>query len=83
MFEAQYNELALAVDLSPSASRLGFPARHVLGVREAFVDPETEGVPEAGEMIRLLVQGRRRSSRTRAPIFPVVDKAADEPTRTC
>ncbi len=41
MFEAQYNELALAVDLIAERIRaLGFPAPgHVQGLREALVDP--------------------------------------------
>src|SRR5512137_2165133 len=58
MFEAQYNELALAVDLIAERIRaLGFPAP---GTYKAYAKlssiPETDGVPEAREMIRLLVE---------------------------
>src|ERR1700755_1964158 len=60
MFETQYNELALAVDLIAERIRaLGFPAP---GTYSAYAKlssiPETDGVPEAREMIRLLVEGQ-------------------------
>ena len=42
--------------------------------------PETDGVPEAREMIRLLVEGQEAVVRTARSIFPLVDKAADEPS---
>ncbi len=82
MFETQYNELALAVDLIAERIRaLGFAAP---GTYAAYAKlssiPETEGVPEAGQMIRLLVQGQEAIVRTARGIFPLVDKAADEPT---
>ena len=82
MFETQYNELALAVDLIAERIRaLGFAAP---GTYAAYAKlssiAETEGVPEAGEMIRLLVQGQEAVVRTARAIFPLVDKAADEPT---
>jgi starvation-inducible DNA-binding protein len=82
MFEAQYNELALAVDLIAERIRaLGFPAP---GTYSAYAKlssiPETDGVPAADEMIRLLVQGQEAVVRTARGVFPIVDKAADEPT---
>lgn len=82
MFETQYNELALAVDLIAERIRaLGFPAP---GTYAAFARlssiPETEGVPNAQEMIRLLVEGQEAVIRTARSIFPIADKAADEPT---
>jgi starvation-inducible DNA-binding protein len=82
MFEAQYNELALAVDLIAERIRaLGFPAP---GTYKAYAKlssiPETEGVPEAREMIRLLVEGQEAVVRTARKVFPVVDEAADEPS---
>src|SRR4028118_247622 len=60
MFETQYNELALAVDLIAERIRaLGFPAP---GTYSEFAKlsaiEETPGVPKAEEMIRLLVQGQ-------------------------
>jgi starvation-inducible DNA-binding protein len=82
MFEAQYNELALAVDLIAERIRaLGFPAP---GTYKAYAKlasiPETDGVPEAREMIRLLVEGQEAVVRTARQVFPLVDKANDEPS---
>lgn len=82
MFEAQYNELALAVDLIAERIRaLGHPAP---GTYKEYTRlssiPETEGVPEARAMIQLLVEGQEAVARTARRLFPVVDKAADEPT---
>ena len=82
MFETQYNELALAVDLIAERIRaLGFPAP---GTYKAYAKlssiPETDGVPEAREMIRLLVEGQEAVARTARKVFPLVDKAADEPS---
>jgi starvation-inducible DNA-binding protein len=82
MFETQYNELALAVDLIAERIRaLGFPAP---GTYSAYAKlssiPETEGVPEARDMIRLLVEGQEAVARTARKIFPLVDEAHDEPS---
>ena len=82
MFEQQYNELWIALDAIAERIRaLGFPAPGTpseLG-RLASI-PETEGTPDAKEMIRLLVQGHEAVARTARKIFPAVDKASDEPT---
>ena len=80
MFEAQYNELALAVDLIAERIRaLGFPAPGTYGAYAKLSSiAETEGVPEARDMIRLLVEGQEAVVRTARRIFPVVDKARDE-----
>lgn len=82
MFETQYNELALAVDLIAERIRaLGFPAP---GTYSEFVRlssiPETAGVPKAEEMIKLLVEGQEAVTRTARSIFPAVEKASDQPT---
>ena len=82
MFETQYNELALAVDLIAERIRaLGFPAP---GTYSAYAKlssiAETQGEPEATEMIRLLVEGQEAVARTARKIFPLVEKANDEPT---
>jgi starvation-inducible DNA-binding protein len=82
MFEAQYTELALAVDLIAERIRaLGFPAP---GTYKEYAKlssiRETDGVPEATQMIRLLVEGQEAVARTARAVFPVVDKAADEPS---
>lgn len=82
MFEGQYTELALAVDLIAERIRaLGYPAP---GTYSAFVKlssiKEEDGVPNATEMIRKLVEGQEAVTRTARSIFPVVDAASDEPT---
>lgn len=82
MFEQQYNELALAVDLVAERIRaLGFPAP---GTYKEFADlssiKEEEGIPSAEDMIRRLVEGQEAVVRTARSVFPVVDKANDEPT---
>ncbi len=41
---------------------------------------ETTGIPEAKEMVRILVQGHEAVARTARKFFPVVDKNSDEPT---
>ncbi len=82
MFETQYNELALAVDLIAERIRaLGFPAP---GSYREFSQltaiAEDDDAPDAQEMIRRLVAGQETVTRTARSIFPVVDKANDEPT---
>ncbi|WP_026685639.1 Dps family protein [Azovibrio restrictus] len=82
MFEAQYNELALAVDLVAERIRaLGYPAP---GTYSEFAKltsiPEPVGVPKAEEMIAQLVEGQEAVVRTARKMFPVVDAANDEPT---
>ena len=82
MFEQQYNELALAVDMIAERIRaLGVAAP---GTYKAFAKlssiKEEEGVPSAEEMITKLVEGQEAVVRTARSIFPVVDKANDEPT---
>jgi starvation-inducible DNA-binding protein len=82
MFEQQYNELALAVDLIAERIRaLGFPAPGTYGEFSQLSSiKEDEGVPSAEDMIRLLVEGQEAVVRTARSIFPTVDKASDEPT---
>ncbi len=82
MFETQYTELALAVDLIAERIRaLGFPAP---GTYSAYARlssiEETPGVPAAEQMIALLVKGNEQVSKTAREIFPAVEKAGDEPT---
>ena len=82
MFQAQYEELALAVDLVAERIRaLGFPApgSYKAYARLSSIE-ETDGVPSADEMIRQLVSGQEAVARTARSIFPVVEKANDQPT---
>lgn len=82
MFEQQYNELALAVDLIAERIRaLGFPAPATYSAFARLSSiKEDEGVPDATQMIRLLVEGQETVVRTSRSIFPVVDQSHDEPT---
>ena len=82
MFETQYNELWLAVDLIAERIRaLGYPAPATyMAFAKLTSISEEEGVPNATAMIQQLVQGQEAVTRTARSIFPVVDAAADEPT---
>lgn len=82
MFETQYTELALAVDLIAERIRaLGYPAPGTYSEYAKLSSiPETPGVPKATEMIRLLVEGQESVVRTARSVFPVVDEVNDEPT---
>ena len=82
MFEQEYNELALAVDAIAERIRaLGVPAP---GSYKQFAEltriREETGTPEATDMIRQLVADQETVARTAREIFPLVDKANDEPT---
>jgi starvation-inducible DNA-binding protein len=82
MFETQYNELALAVDLIAERIRaLGLPApgSYAQFAKLTCIQEET-GVPAAEEMIRQLVKDQETVVRTARSIFPSVEKAGDEPT---
>lgn len=82
MFEQQYNELALAVDTIAERIRaLGYPAPGTYSEYAKLTSiGETEGVPKAKEMIRLLVEGQESVIRTAREIFPLASEAHDEPT---
>jgi starvation-inducible DNA-binding protein len=83
MFMTQYTELWNAVD--PVAERirsLGHPApgsyaqfSQLASVPDVPVTP-----PKAMEMVRILVQGHEAVARTARELFPVAEKASDEPT---
>lgn len=82
MFMDQYTELWNALDLIAERIRaLDFPAP---GTYREFakltVIKESEGVPSATEMIKQLVAGQEAVVKTARGMFPVVDKAGDEPT---
>jgi starvation-inducible DNA-binding protein len=82
MFETQYNELALAVDLIAERIRaLGMPApgSYTAFAKLSSIKDET-GVPDWKEMVRQLIDGQEAVVRTARKLFPVVDEAHDEPT---
>jgi len=82
MFETQYTELALAVDLVAERIRaLGFPAP---GTYKQFAElsaiREEDGVPKAQHMIAKLVEGHETVARTARAVFEVAEGASDQPT---
>jgi starvation-inducible DNA-binding protein len=82
MFEAQYTELAIAVDLIAERIRaLDHPAP---GSYKAFAKlssiKEADGVPAAEEMIRQLVAGQEAVARTARTAFAAAEKGGDQPT---
>lgn len=82
MFMEQYNELWLATD--PIAERIRALGFNAPGSYEAFarltaIKP-VEVVPKAQDMIKLLVEGNETVARTAREIFPIVEKANDQPT---
>ena len=82
LFETQYTELALAVDLVAERIRaLGYPAP---GTYAEFAKlssiAEPKGVPTATAMIRELVEGQEAVTRTARSLLPLVGKVSDEPT---
>ncbi len=82
MFETQYNELALAVDLIAERIRaLGEPAPGSYSEYARLSSiKEAKGVPAATKMIAELVAGQEAVARTARKVFPLADKANDEPT---
>lgn len=82
MFETQYNELALAVDLIAERIRaLDFPApgSYSQFTKLSSIKEETS-VPGWKTMVQQLVSGQEAVVRTARSLFPLVDDAGDEPT---
>jgi len=82
MFMGQYTEQWNALDIIAERIRsLGHPAP---GTYREFVKlasiKEAEGVPKATDMIRNLVAAQEATARTARGLFPIVDKANDQPT---
>ena len=82
MFETQYTELALAVDLI--AERIRSLGVYAPGTYKQFASlssiKEEDGIPKAQDMIRLLVEGQEAVVRTARSLYAVVEKANDEAT---
>ncbi len=82
MFETQYNELALAVDLV--AERIRALDVYAPGTYREFSKlasiKESEAIPKAQDMIAELVSGHEAVCRTARSVFPSADAASDEAT---
>jgi starvation-inducible DNA-binding protein len=82
MFEGQYNEMWMAVDLIAERIRaLGFPSPGTYKQFAALTSiPEADGVPHAKEMIKQLVEGNEAVVRSARKVFPAAEKGGDEAT---
>jgi starvation-inducible DNA-binding protein len=83
MFMEQYTELWNAVD--PIAERirsLGHPApgSYAEFGRLTSLEDAPSTPPAALEMVRILVRGHEATARTARELFPLADKANDQPT---
>ena len=82
MFMTQYTEQWGALDLIAERIRaLGYPAP---GTYKEFVKlasiKEIDGVPPALEMVSHLVAAQEATARTARRLFPLLEKANDQPT---
>jgi starvation-inducible DNA-binding protein len=82
MFMEQYTETWSAIDLI--AERIRSLGEYAPGTYKEYAKlariRETDGVPKAGQMVRLLIEGQEAVVRTAREVLPVADKADDEPT---
>ena len=82
MFETQYNELALAVDLV--AERIRALGHVAPGSYVEFAELSSFGierrVPKAQDMIRQLIQAQDAVSATARRIFPLAERVGDQVT---
>ena len=83
MFMVQYTELWAAVD--PVAERIrslghAAPGSYAQFSQLASVPDAPAMPPKALEMVRILVQGHEAVARTARELFPMADKANDQPT---
>jgi starvation-inducible DNA-binding protein len=82
MFMEQYTETWNAIDLI--AERIRSLGEYAPGTYREYARltriKETEGVPRAEEMVRLLVEGQEALVRTAREALSVADEANDQPT---
>ncbi len=82
MFEAQYNELWLALDVIAERIRaLGFPVEATFKqfLKHSSI-AESDENSDSTKMVRLLVEGHESASRTARALTELVHKASDEAT---
>ena len=82
MFMEQYTELWNALDAVAERIRsLGYPAP---GTYAEFIKltsiKEADGVPQAMDMVGVLVKGHEAVARTARQVFPTAEKGGDEST---
>ena len=82
MFMEQYTETWNAIDLI--AERIRSLGEYAPGTYKEYARlarvKETDGVPRAEDMVRLLIEGQEAIVRTAREVLPVADEASDEPT---
>ena len=83
MFMAQYTELWNAVD--PIAERIrslghAAPGSYAQFAKLSSLRDAPATPPKALDMVRILVEGHEGVARTARALFPLVDKASDEPS---
>ncbi|MEO5667952.1 MAG: Dps family protein [Bdellovibrionota bacterium] len=81
MFETQYNELALAVDLIAERIRalgVNAPGSYAAYLKLSSIEDSDDSVPNAQDMIRQLLLGQEAVVRTARKLFPAAEKGGDE-----
>ena len=83
MFMVQYTELWMAAD--PVAERIrslghAAPGSYAQFSELASIPDVPDTPPKALDMVRILVHGHEAVARTARELFPVADKANDQPT---
>jgi starvation-inducible DNA-binding protein len=81
-FMEQYPETWNAIDLI--AERIRSLGEYAPGTYKEYAKlariKETDGVPKAEQMVRLLIEGQEAVVRTARELLPLADRAHDEPT---
>jgi starvation-inducible DNA-binding protein len=82
LFMTQYTEQWAALDqIAERIRALGHPAPATYTEFHALASiREVSGVPRAEEMVRHLVMAQEATARTARNLYPLVDKANDQPT---
>ena len=82
MFMEQYTEAWNAIDLI--AERIRALGHYAPGTYKEYVKlgsiKETDGVPKAEQMVKLLIQAQEAVVRTARSVLPIAEDANDQPT---
>ncbi len=82
MFMEQYTEAWNAID--PIAERIRALGHYAPGTYKEYLKlariKETDGVPKAQRMVRLLIDAQEAVVRTAREVLPLAEKANDQPT---
>ena len=82
LFMGQYTETWNAID--PIAERIRALGHYAPGTYKEYLKlasvRETDGVPKAPQMVKLLIEGQETVARTARSVLPLADAANDQPT---